>query len=141
MIRALVEDEGRTVFLSSHLLDEVEKICDSVAIVDGGRVITQGPIGELARGGAGHELLIAVDDPALALLTLDGHEIVREVRHCDEGLRVVLAGGPETAIEVNAYLVDAGIGVMRLEPIRHTLEQRFLEVTSRLDSTPAQVTA
>ena len=141
MIRTMVEDEGRTVFLSSHLLDEVEKICDSVAIVDGGRIVIQGPIGELSRGSGRHELLLGVDDPALALLTLDGHPLVREVRPYDEGLRVVLAGGPETAMEVNARLVDAGVGVMRLEPVRQSLEERFLQVTSRLDSTPAEVTA
>ena len=42
MIRAMVEHEGRTVFLSSHLLDEVEKICDAAAIVDRGKIVTQG---------------------------------------------------------------------------------------------------
>ncbi len=42
MIRAIVEQEGRTVFLSSHLLDEVEKICDAAAIVDRGRIVAQG---------------------------------------------------------------------------------------------------
>ena len=46
MIRALV-GEGRTVFLSSHLLDEVEKACDAAAIIDGGRIVTSGPIAEL----------------------------------------------------------------------------------------------
>src|SRR5437588_686818 len=45
-VRSLV-DEGRTVVLSSHLLDEVEKICDAVAIVDRGRVVVQGPIEQL----------------------------------------------------------------------------------------------
>src|SRR6202035_317935 len=49
MIISLV-DEGRTVVLSSHLLDEVERTCDAVAIVDHGRVIRQGPIDELIRG-------------------------------------------------------------------------------------------
>jgi ABC-2 type transport system ATP-binding protein len=141
MIREMVEQEGRTVFISSHLLDEVEKICDAAAIVDRGRVISQGPIGELVRGRGDEELLITVDDPALALLTLDGDQLVRSVRHCDEGLRVVLAGGPETASEINAMLVHVGIGVMRLEPVRQTLEQRFLQVTSRLDSTPEEVAA
>ena len=46
MLRGLA-DEGRTVVLSSHLLDEVERTCDEVAIVDQGKVIRQGPIGEL----------------------------------------------------------------------------------------------
>src|SRR6059058_3775308 len=49
MIRSLVA-EGRTVVLSSHLLDEVERTCDAVAIVDRGRVIRQGPIADLLAG-------------------------------------------------------------------------------------------
>ena len=49
LIRSFV-DEGRTVFLSSHLLDEVERTCDMVAIVDQGRVVRQGPIAEIAGG-------------------------------------------------------------------------------------------
>ena len=134
MIRAMVEQEGRTVFLSSHLLDEVEKICDAAAIVDRGKIVTQGPITELAEGGARHELIVSVDDPERALLLLEGLQQVREAHASDEGLRVVLAGGPETAAEVNARLVSAGLGVSRLEPVRHSLEQRFLEITSRLDA-------
>ena len=50
LIRELVE-EGRTVLLSSHLLDEVEKTCDVAAIVDNGRVVAQGTIHELVGGG------------------------------------------------------------------------------------------
>jgi hypothetical protein len=47
---------------------------------------------------------------------------------------VTLTGDPRTAAEVNALLVRAGVGVTRLEPVRHSLEQRFLEITSRLDA-------
>ena len=60
MIRGFVA-EGRTVLLSSHLLDEVEKICDAVAIVDRGRVVIQGSIAELAAGGE-QTILIATSD-------------------------------------------------------------------------------
>jgi ABC-2 type transport system ATP-binding protein len=134
MIRAMVEQENRTVFLSSHLLDEVEKICDAAAIVDRGKVIAQGPIAELASGGeARNELIVGVDDVELALGTLEGSELVREAHRSDEGLRVVLSGEAGSAALVNANLVRAGVAVMRLEPVRHSLEQRFLEVTSRLD--------
>ncbi len=59
---------------------------------------------------------------------------VREAHRSDEGLRVVLAGGADSAAEVNALLVSAGLAVSRLEPVRHSLEQRFLEITSRLDA-------
>jgi ABC-2 type transport system ATP-binding protein len=139
MIRAMVEQEGRTVFISSHLLDEVEKTCDAAAIVDRGKVIVQGSIAELAQGGGvRNELILGVDDVELALTTLLGAgELVRDARRADEGLRVELLGDPGTVAEVNATLVRAGVGVTRLEPVRHSLEQRFLEVTSRLDAAPA----
>ena len=146
MIRAMVEQEGRTVFISSHLLDEVEKTCDAAAIVDRGRIITQGPIAELASGGgARHELIVGIGEgqAAAALAALGQIAAVAEARSSDEGLRVVLAGEPRGAAEVNAALVGAGIAVMRLEPVRHSLEQRFLEITSRLDAAelPEQVEA
>ena len=138
MIRAMVEQEGRTVFVSSHLLDEVERTCDAAAIVDRGKIITQGAIAELAAGGeARNELIIGVDDVQRALATLQASELAREVRRSDEGLRVLLSGGPETAAQVNAALVGAGVGVVRLEPVRHSLEQRFLAITSRLDASAA----
>jgi ABC-2 type transport system ATP-binding protein len=140
MIRAMIEQEGRTVFLSSHLLDEVEKICDAVAIVDRGKIVTQGPIAELAAGDGEvhHELILAVDDDELALRTLAASELVHEAHRSDEGLRVVLSGAPDLAAPINAELVRAGVGVLRLEPVRQSLEQRFLEVTSRLDAPSEQ---
>ena len=135
MIRAMVEQEQRTVFISSHLLDEVEKTCDAAAIVDRGKIVTQGAIAELAAGGgARHELILGVDDPARALDVLQDSALVAEARRDDEGVRVVLAGDPQTAAQINAELVRAGIGVTRLEPVRHSLEQRFLQITSRLDA-------
>jgi ABC-2 type transport system ATP-binding protein len=134
MIRAMVEEEGRTVFLSSHLLDEVEKICDAAAIVDRGTVVTQGAIAELAGGdGARHELLLSVDDVELALGALSGSDLVGDLIRENGGLRVILRAGPASAAELNARLVRAGVGVLRLEPVRLSLERRFLEITSRLD--------
>jgi ABC-2 type transport system ATP-binding protein len=144
MIRAMVEHEGRTVFISSHLLDEVEKTCDAAAIVDRGKVITQGSIAELAAGGEGrHVLIIGVDDPDRALGALEANELVFEVHRSDEELRVILSGELDTAAQINAALVHAGVGVVRLEPVRQSLEQRFLEVTARLDThtEPAEVKA
>ena len=147
MIRAMVEQEGRTVFISSHLLDEVEKICDHAAIVDRGRIITQGAIAELAEGSTQHELIVGVDDPERALTVLQGSEQVSQSQRSDEGLHVVLSevsdmSVAERAAAVNAALVGAGLAVSRLEPVRQSLEKRFLEVTSRLsDSTTEEVRA
>jgi ABC-2 type transport system ATP-binding protein len=137
MIRAMVEQEGRTVFLSSHLLDEVEKICDAAAIVDRGKVVSQGAIAELAgRDGVAHELIIGVQDEQLALSVLAASDLVRAASPGEDGVRVVLAGALETSAALNAALVHAGVGVTRLEPVRVSLEERFLEVTSRLADVP-----
>jgi ABC-2 type transport system ATP-binding protein len=147
MIRAMVEQEGRTVFISSHLLDEVEKICDHAAIVDRGKIITQGAIAELAEGSTQHELIVGVDDPERALIVLEGCDQARQAQRSDEGLRVVLSDlsampAADRAAAINAALVGAGLAVSRLEPVRQSLEKRFLEVTSRLsDSTTEEVRA
>jgi ABC-2 type transport system ATP-binding protein len=127
LIRAFV-DEGRTVFLSSHLLDEVEKTCDQVAIVDEGRVIVQGAVGEIAARGE-PTVLVEVDDVAAARRLLDGREVEEEGAG---GLRIKLTGDL-TSAALNRMLVEAGLAVSRLEPARATLEETFLEITSRLE--------
>jgi ABC-2 type transport system ATP-binding protein len=133
--RGFVRDmvgEGRTVFLSSHLLDEVEKICDMVAIVDRGRILMSGTVAELA-GGTRPTIAIGCGDPAAAERLLHDHPAVAEAARADGGVRVVLGDGSDAAIaDINRRLVEAGIAVHRLEPARISLEERFLEVTSRL---------
>jgi ABC-2 type transport system ATP-binding protein len=130
LIRSFV-DEGRTVFLSSHLLDEVEKTADEVAIVDRGRVVVQGPIREVVSGGE-PTVTLEVDDRVAARFALSGDRRVRSVTDDGAGLRVVLSDGLRAA-ELNRLLVGAGVGVSRLEPATHSLEERFLDVTSRLE--------
>jgi ABC-2 type transport system ATP-binding protein len=132
MIRGFV-GEGRTVLLSSHLLDEVEKICDEVAIVDQGQVVAQGPIAELAAAGK-KTILIATSDDDRALQILSDDRAIESVTSDSSGLRVtldpaVLNGGDE----LSRRLVLAGLAIRRFEPARVSLEQRFLEITSRLE--------
>ena len=135
MVRAMVEQENRTVFISSHLLDEVERTCDAAAIVDRGKIVTQGAIADLAEGdGARHEVVVGVDQPDRALELLAASSLVADAHRSDEGIRVHLSGEPATAAQVNAMLVGSGLAVSRLEPVRHSLEQRFLEITARLDT-------
>ena len=138
MIRGFV-DEGRTVFLSSHLLAEVERICDRVAIVDHGRLIAEGTLDELRSGGE-KRLVIGCNDAGRALSLLDGHAAVRSASAEGGQLRVTLVEGEDdgesSAAAVNRTLVDGGLAVHRLEPVAATLEQRFLEITSRLGEDP-----
>jgi ABC-2 type transport system ATP-binding protein len=132
LIRAFV-DEGRTVFLSSHLLDEVEKTCDHVAIVDQGKVVVQGAVADIAASGD-PTVLVGIDDAATARRVLAGDP--RVVKVDEEGaelLRITLSDGLGPA-EINRALVAAGVAVSRLEPARATLEEKFLELTSRLEA-------
>jgi ABC-2 type transport system ATP-binding protein len=134
MIRGFVA-EGRTVLLSSHLLDEVEKICDQVAIVDRGRVVMQGSIAELAAGG-GQTILIATSDDERALAILSGHSAVESAATGPDSVRVTLHADVEpeaAATDISRCLVLADLVIRRFEPARASLEQRFLEITSRLE--------
>ncbi len=132
MIQSLVA-EGRTVVLSSHLLDEVERTCDAVAIVDRGKVIRQGSIADLLASSA-FELQIdcATPDRARALLadTTWGSGLVTG----PDGLRIALVAGTdrEVVAEVNRLLVEGGVAVYRLQEVHASLESWFLEVTTRL---------
>ena len=100
--------EGRTVVLSSHLLDEVEKICDHAAIVDRGKILMQGAIADLAEGGARHELIVGVDDPVRALGVLEASDSVLQAQRSDEGLRVVLGEAARAEAQASAGRREAG---------------------------------
>ena len=133
MIRSLV-DEGRTVMLSSHLLDEVERTCDAVAIVDRGRVIRQGPIDELVRTAGARIVRLDCSDPAAAGRLLEQSGITAGVTPGELMLTVTLPSGAsrETVAEVNRRLVEGGISVYGLQEVHASLEDWFLSVTSRL---------
>jgi len=132
MILSLVA-EGRTVVLSSHLLDEVERTCDAVAIVDHGNIIRQGPITELLSG-ASVSLQIECSDPQHARGLLDPLNVGPSIAVIDGGLDVTLAPGTpkDFVAEINRRLVEGGVSVYRLQQVQVSLESWFLEVTSRL---------
>ncbi len=132
MILSLVA-EGRTVVLSSHLLDEVERTCDAVAIVDRGKVIRQGPIAQLLAGSS-FEVQVECSEPDRAGGLLGGTAFGAHVQVGPDGLAISLPEGTErdAIAEVNRLLVEGGISVYRLQHIQASLESWFLEVTKRL---------
>ena len=132
MIISLVA-EGRTVVLSSHLLDEVERTCDAVAIVDRGKVVRQGPISELLAG-ATVALQVECSEPDRARSLIDATRIGAHVEVGSLGLGISLPAGTtrDVIAEINRVLVAGGISVYRLQEIQASLESWFLQVTSRL---------
>jgi ABC-2 type transport system ATP-binding protein len=134
LIRALV-DEGRTVFLSSHLLDEVQRTCDFAAIVDRGTVVTQGSIDVLTAGG--HRIAVGTDDPGRAAALLANLHGVDGAAVEDGGVVVSLApnGTAERQLvtEIVRRILDAGLAIDRVTPVEASLEERFLNITHGLE--------
>jgi ABC-type multidrug transport system ATPase subunit len=122
-IRSLGQS-GRTVLLSSHLMGEVEQVCDRVGVIRGGRLVGEGTLDEL-RGRAG--LRVRAEPLALAQRVLAALAPVERVAVSDGGL--LLTAEPTAAARINRALVEAGIAVSELRQERASLEQVFLELT------------
>jgi ABC-2 type transport system ATP-binding protein len=114
----------RTVLLSSHLMGEVEQVCDRVGVISGGRLIREGAVDEL-RGR--ESLWVRADPVEPAESVVSGLRGVDRVSRLDGGL--LIAVDPEAAPEINRALVAAGIAVAELRPVRMSLEKVFLELT------------
>jgi ABC-2 type transport system ATP-binding protein len=127
LIRSLADD-GRTVFLSSHLLHEIQQVCDRVAILKAGRVLRQGAVRELLRRGQGLQLRVD-GDAAPALELLRGLPWVGGVeRHGDT---LLVQAPAERAAELNGLLARGGVMVAELRAREASLEDLFLELTSQ----------
>jgi ABC-2 type transport system ATP-binding protein len=142
MILGLVA-EGRTVVLSSHLLDEVQRTCHAVAIVDRGKIIRQGNIDELLRASTvGLQVECEPVEKARQIVTdmqvVSGVPVVAGVQVGTHGLGVTLTqqSTRDHIAEMNRRFVDAGVAVYRLQPVRASLEEWFLSVTTPLGASP-----
>jgi len=135
-IRALIRElaaDGSTVFLSSHLLDEIEQVCSHVAVMARGRLITQGTVAELAAGARGR-LAVTTPDPAEAVRVLAAHGVVDLVtaeQRAAGGHQVTgeLPADPPDLAELNAALVAAGVRVRAFGVERASLEDAFVALT------------
>ena len=124
LIRRIGTEFGIDIVVSSHHLEEVERICDAVVILDSGRMIRSGTLTELRQGAEG--LLVEVDE---------GHEALAE-RLRAAGLEAevvgetVLVSGDDPHDAVRDAVADLGLGLRRLEPRRRTLEDVYLEASA-----------
>lgn len=122
LIRELGSGE-RTVMLSSHLLGEVQQVCDRVGIISGGKLLREGTVAELRGHGA---LLVRVEQVSLAREVAE--RLVGNVTVDGSTLR--LSTEPGKAAWVNRELVEAGVDVHELRWVERSLEEIFFEMTS-----------
>lgn len=131
LIKRLGHD-GHTIFLSSHLLHEVEHVCSDVAIINRGQLVTQGRVADLVRASA--SLLVEAEPFPIVQAVAERMGVQAQ----QAGPRsATLALIPERAPELTSALVRAGANVWQITPQRSTLEQRFLQLTG----TPNTATA
>jgi ABC-2 type transport system ATP-binding protein len=117
-----LRERGTAVFLNSHLLTEVEMVCDRVAMVDRGRVIATGTLDELLGGQSCRLRVTDLERPARQSLTSFGDLD-------DDGEWLVVRGlDPERVPDLVAEVVRLGGRVHAVEPRQQTLEDRFLEL-------------
>ena len=133
LIRTLGSDGRTTVFLSSHLLTEVESVCDAVTILGRGRLVASGPVSEvLAMAGSSAALMLRFDDEQQA-----GHAVAVLT-----GAGVTATPGPSGTVQVdspagaqvNAMLGAQGIWAAEITPVRQDLERAFLDLTATTEA-------
>jgi ABC-2 type transport system ATP-binding protein len=131
LIRRLPKEFGVTVFLSSHLLSEVEQIADHIGIIHESQLLFQGTLAELQQKQQ-RELTVGVNQPEAAIdcLLRAGWTVGRR-----DGLLSVRADGQADAIKINRLLLDQRLDVFHLAVSQRSLEDIFLTLT---DGQPAR---
>jgi ABC-2 type transport system ATP-binding protein len=127
MIAALA---GRTtVFFSTHILADVERVCDTLAVLDRGRVVEQASIDELKRRhGRGQRLLVEVDDPTRLAQALVSLPWVGLIERDGATLRLTVSDLATAERTLPAVIAATGLGLRRLEADEVSLEEVFVEL-------------
>jgi ABC-2 type transport system ATP-binding protein len=128
LIRSLA-DEGMTLFVSSHLLSEIEHICDHVVMIRGGQSVFQGSVAEL-RGLRTAELVLRPQEPAhlgrlAQLISERGSEVAIEEATCS----VIVADGGAIAGELNRVALESGVTITHLAERERSLEEAYFALT------------
>jgi ABC-2 type transport system ATP-binding protein len=129
MVRRLA-GEGMTILLSSHLLAEVEELCNRVAIVRSGRIVYEGVLEELKRS-AGGGYRLRTTDATRALAICRAEPGVHDVR--ERAGELVLTADEESVGRVSIALGEAGVGILALVPESVSLESLFFRLTEDRD--------
>ncbi|SEK76103.1 ABC-2 type transport system ATP-binding protein [Paenibacillus sp. cl141a] len=122
-LRRLTQEEGTTVFVSSHLLSEMELMCDTVGIIRHGKLVDIRQLRTDEGERMFEETAFTVSDADAAAALLQNYQpIAREHR-------ILVRGDRDMIADINAALVEAGIRVYAIQPVTRSLEDQFLEMT------------
>ena len=129
-VRELIRSLGgsRTVLLSSHLLHEVEQVCDSVTIIAKGKLVAEGEVAELVRSAKGEQVRVKTTDDVKAREILSALDWVGEVGAMEDGALSVSAPMARSG-ELTAAMCRSGVYVTEMATAGMSLEEYFLDVT------------
>ncbi len=127
-IRELADKEGKTVFLSSHMLNEIEQVCDSVAIINKGQLVREGTVSDLLSEQS--RLVVEASPLDKAQAILSPHWTL----HTNSGSHLTLEAQREEVPTIIRKLVENDIKVYEVASQRQSLEEYFLAVTQEEDS-------
>jgi ABC-2 type transport system ATP-binding protein len=131
LLRHLREEEGRTIVLTTHYMDEAERLCDRLAIIDHGRIVTQGRPEELIREVAGDGVIEFAASGPVPLDELQALPGVRSAQQTAHGYALHTADVPSIVQRVLAHLDSARSSPSMLSIRQSTLEDVFLTLTGR----------
>jgi ABC-2 type transport system ATP-binding protein len=123
---------GRTtVFFSTHILADVERVCDAVAILESGHVVANASVAELRARSAANRLTVEVEDTGAVLAmtrALTGQPWLRSIDTVDRTLRLTVSDLPAAQRDVPAVIAAAGVALRRFEIEEGSLEDVFVDL-------------
>jgi ABC-2 type transport system ATP-binding protein len=133
---------GKTILLSSHILTELAELCDSVAILERGKLVVSGPLDEIHQQVAGHRLLrlMLLTDFSQAEAVLKAHPGIKQIYLLDEDDRypmngsgckvdVEFEGDAAATADLLETLVQSGVRLVSFSEVTTDLEEAFLRLT------------
>lgn len=125
-----LKGQGRTIFMSSHLLGEVQEVCDDVALLNHGELLVHGSVRDLSRGAGSstfHTTFLGspTREELNALASLPGVEEVKDAG--DSSVDLTISGGEASQARILEAMISRGLKVTTYRPLSSPLEQLYLD--------------
>jgi len=133
-----LREQGKTVLLNSHLLSEIERVCDRVAILVEGRIIRQGRLGEMTRGKQFYQIETHRADPSAVREALAAELAGQDRIQIDRQRVRIASGDPADAQPIIDALRRGGVVIRSVQPVGQSLEDLFVEAVAEPADRPPE---
>jgi ABC-2 type transport system ATP-binding protein len=131
-LKTLKREFGMTLFLTTHYLEEADSLCDRIAIIDHGKIVTSGTPNDLKNGLGGDIVMLSIQDETTDISgIIERVPRVKEVKRQDGTYRIKVEDGEETAPEIMDAVRTEGHKVARLSLAKPTLDEVYMEFTGK----------